>query len=147
MGTEAESRGAAMDTDADRPMTVEDLVAALAGFFGGRAAKVKEKGDRLLTIRDLMARWQVGQDVILAHIRDDGLRFVPIGRSQGHRPQYRFRVSAVEKWEAERERVRMPEETPAPKPTPLPGAMPAGWDGIDRLRIGGKKAAKKSRTK
>jgi excisionase family DNA binding protein len=90
--------------------------------------------DRLLTIDDLAAEWSVGQEVIRRHIRDDGLPFVPIGRSKGRKPQYRFRRSAVDRWLADRERVR---ERPEAAPTPAPaGAAPPGWDGKDRLRRG-----------
>ncbi len=130
-----------MDTDAERPLKIEDLVAALAGFFGGR----QEKGDRLLKVEDLMDRWGVGQEVVLRHIKEDGLPFVPIGRSGGRRPQYRFRPSDVEKWEADRVRVRETSPTAAPGPAQVPGGIPAGWDGVDRTARG-RKAGAKGRT-
>lgn len=90
--------------------------------------------EKLLTIDDLAARWGVGDEVIRRHIRDDGLPFVPLGRSAGRKPQYRFRLAAVERWEADRERVRERPEAPA-APAPA-GSAPPGWDGKDRLGLG-----------
>ena len=96
----------------------------------------------LLTIEGLAARWGVSEDTIREHIKHDGLPFIPLGRG-GKRPVYRFRLAAIEAWEARREKHIEGEEQAAPAVPPP--AVAAVWDGKDRL--GGMGKGKKARVK
>lgn len=92
----------------------------------------------LLTIDDLRERWGVSEDTIREHIRHDGLPFIPFGRG-GKRPVYRFRLVAIEAWEAERERrIRTPASVTPEVPPPV---VAASWDGKVRIGSRRKKAA------
>jgi hypothetical protein len=95
----------------------------------------------LLTLEQLAERWGVSEDVVRDHVKHDGLPFVPLGRG-GKRPVYRFRLAAVEHWEAQREKHHeRPEDNP---PAPPPPSVAAIWDGKDRLKgAGGKRKGKK----
>jgi hypothetical protein len=80
----------------------------------------------LLTLEQLRERWGVSEDVIRDHIKNDSLPFVPIGGGK-KRPIYRFRIAAVEAWEAARERAIAPEKADLPAlPPPSVASM---WDG------------------
>lgn len=92
----------------------------------------------LLTIADLCERWGgVSEDTIRNHIQNDGLPFVPLGGG-GRRPIYRFRLAAIEAWEAGRERAIKHE--PKDTPSPPPPSIAAMWDGKRRVTVPGKKA-------
>jgi hypothetical protein len=88
-------------------------------------------GIPLLTMEQLRERWGgISEDVIREHIKRDGLPFVPLG-SGGKRPIYRFRLAAVEAWEAAREKALDPRLPPVPPPS-----VAAMWDGKSRLTGG-----------
>lgn len=90
---------------------------------------------RLLTVEDLMARWTVGRDAVLRHVKRDGLPHLRIGQSTGRRPILRFRSAAVQAWEASRERSIDPA---AATTAATAGPAPVGHDGVDRLARGRK---------
>lgn len=97
-----------------------------------------------LTIEDLMARWQVSEDIVKEHIRSSGLPYWDAGTGRGRRPIYRFRLADVEAWEASRVRVK----TALPPQTPVPPSLvgaPASWDGKFRALGRGKARPPKRR--
>lgn len=90
-------------------------------------------GDKILSVQDVAERWGVSKSTVLASVRDAGLPHIRIGAG-GRRNMFRFRLSSVEKWEADQERVREPEApSPAAPVAPSPGGLP-GWDGVSRIR-------------
>lgn len=94
-----------------------------------------------LTIEDLMARWQVSEEIVKEHIRKNGLPYWDAGTGNGRRPLYRFRLADVEAWEANRRKVRKEDARegavgPKPSPATLPTGAPPSWDG--NLRAAGR---------
>ena len=83
----------------------------------------------LLKINDLVDRWGVSRETVLNHIREQNLPFIDVGTGAGRRPDYRFRLAAVEAWEASRERTRRVELGEAVAPVPPVDLKTAGWDG------------------
>jgi excisionase family DNA binding protein len=62
----------------------------------------------LLTADDLAARWQVSKHHVYRLAREGRIPCVQIGR------YYRFRLAAIEAWEAEQEGERMANPSPRP---------------------------------
>jgi excisionase family DNA binding protein len=58
---------------------------------------VSGEAGRLLTAKELAARWQVREQHVYALARDGGVPHVRIGR------YVRFRLAAIEAWEAQQE--------------------------------------------
>jgi hypothetical protein len=97
--------------------------------------EAKRSATALLTVEDLRERWGgISEETIREHIKNDGLPFVPLG-SGIKRPIYRFRLSAIEAWEASRERSIHPES----KLDPPPPSIAAIWDGKSRITTGSKR--------
>lgn len=61
------------------------------------AASDKQASTRLLTAEELADRWQVSKAQVYRLARDSRIPAVAIGR------YYRFRVTAIEAWEASQE--------------------------------------------
>jgi hypothetical protein len=79
---------------------------------------------------DLAERWQLTEDEVRHRIKHLDLPGFNVGTKKA--PDWRFRLSTVELWEAQHEQ-RLAPDVPA-VPTIPPGAPP-GWDGINRVKL------------
>lgn len=103
------------------------------------AAEARNGPGRLLTVDDLAARWKCEPATVMEMVRSRKVPYVQVGNKkrldQRGPKDLRFRLAAVEAWEADAEMVWITSETiETEKHKADAQAAAFGWDGIDRLK-------------
>ena len=97
----------------------------------------------ILTVEDLIERWGVSREMIFARV-DDPENPLPIlilsGKKGKNRTLARFRLVAVEAWEASVERRAIKTD----EPNHIPPGMPIGYTGEIHTRRSRRNPARKS---
>ena len=84
-----------------------------------------------LTAKDLAARWDLTEEQVRRRIKSMGIPGFNVGTAR--EPDWRFRLSTIEAWEARNEQDI--NEPPDPTgPATIPAGAPPAWDGKSRLK-------------